>query len=220
VATRTLRKELRRPDEFVSLTGRAIQYAQTHQRTVAWAAAGVVVVILGVLAVIGFRHTRMQQANTNLARAMALFNENKLPEAIKAFDDIANNASNPEEFVEIARLYSAQAELRQGQFVRAMAGFDGAEGGVGGFLQQRALLNHAYALEGNQQFEDAARHFTQAATAGGPYTPAAVLGEARNWERAGDTAKAKDAYQKYVSQYPDAPEKAVAEARVAALSAQ
>jgi hypothetical protein len=31
-------------------------------------------------------------------------------------------------------------------------------------------------------------------------------------------AKAKDAYQKYVSQHPDAPEKALAEARIAALS--
>ena len=218
MASKTLRKELRRPDEFVTATNWALHYVQGHQRLAAWAAGGVIALILAGIAIVSFRHTRMEQANTNLARAIALFNENKLPEAIKAFDDMASQTSNPEEFVEIARLYSAQSQLKLGEFARAGAGFDGVEGGLEGFLAQRALLNHAFALEGNQQFEDAARHFGQAASAGGPYTATAVLGEARNWDRAGDKAKAKDTYQKYANQYPDAPEKAVVEARLAALS--
>jgi hypothetical protein len=218
VATRTLRKDLRRPDEFVTGTAKALEYAQTHQRTVAWIGAVIVGLILLAVAFSSFRHQRWQQANANLARGMALFNENKLPEAIKAFDEMASQPSNPENFVEIARLYSAQAQLKQGEFARAVAAFDAAQGGVDGFLEQRAVVNHAFALEGNQQFAEAAATFHNAARAGGPYTAVAVLGEARNWDRSGDAAKAKEAYQKYVSDYPDAPEKAVAEARLAALS--
>lgn len=218
MATKILRKELRRPDEFVTATNRVLHYVQEHQRLSAWLAGGAIAVVIAVIAVVSFRHTRMEQANTNLARAISLFNENKLPEAIKAFDEMAGQTSNPEEFVEIARLYSAQAQLKLGEFARAGAGFDGVEGGLEGFLAQRALLNHAFALEGNQQFEDAARHFSQAASAGGPYTAIAVLGEARNWDRLGDKPKAKEAYQKYASQFPDAPEKAVVESRLAILS--
>jgi hypothetical protein len=217
VATRTLRKELRRPDEFVTLTTRAVQYAQTHTRTVAWAAALLVALILGGLALASFRSAQWQQANAGLARAMALFNENKLPEAAKAFDDIVQQGSAPEIFADIARIYSAQVALRQGEFARAAAGFDAAAGGAGGFLAQRALVNQAYALEGNQQFGDAARHFAQAAAAGGPYSAVALLGEARSWERSGDAAKAKLGYEKYLKEFPEGPEKALAEARLAAL---
>jgi len=217
VATRTLRKEIRRPDEFITGTAKALEYAQTHQRTVAWIAAAVVGVILLGVAYTSFRSSRWQQANAGLARGMALYNENKLPEAIKAFDEMASQPSNPENFLEIARLYSAQAQLRQGEFARAVAAFDVAQGGMDGFLEQRAVVNHGFALEGNQQFAEAAAAFARAVATGGPYTAVAVLGEARNWDRSGDKAKAKTAYEKYISQYPDAPEKAVAEARLAAL---
>lgn len=217
MASRTLRKDLRRPDEFVTLTARALEYSQTHQRTVLWVGAAVVGVILLAVAFASFRNSRWQQANTNLARGMALYNENKLPEAIKTFDEMASQPSNPEVFTEIARLYSAQAQLRQGEFAKAVMAFDQAQGGLDGFLEQRAVINHAFALEGNQQYPEATSTFAQAAAKSGPYTAIAVLGEARNAERTGDKAKAKAAYQKYLSAYPEAPDRVLAEARLAAL---
>jgi hypothetical protein len=218
VATRTLRKELRRPDEFVTLTSRVVQYAQSHQTTAAWIGAAVVVAVLGALALMSFRHTRWEQANTALARAMSLFNENKLPEATAAFDAFAAEPSNPEEFVEVARLYSAQAALRQGEYAKAAAGFSAVSGGLNGFLAQRSLLSNAFALEGSGQHDDAAGHFRRAADAGGPYTGVAVLGMARNLDRAGKKTEARDAYTKYATDYPDGPLVDVAQARAAALA--
>jgi hypothetical protein len=218
VATRTLRKELRRPDEFVTLTSRAVQYAQSHQTTAAWIGAAIVVAVLGSLALMSFRQTRWEQANTAIARAMSLFNENKIPEATAAFEAFASEPSNPEEFVEVARLYSAQAALRQGEFAKAAAGFSAVSGGLNGFLQQRALLSHAFALEGSGQHDDAAAHFRRAADAGGPYTATAVLGTARNLDRAGKKSEAREAYNKYATDFPEAPLVDVAEARAAALA--
>lgn len=207
---------MRQPDEFVTFSARALEYAQAHQRTVLWIAIAVLGVILGGIALASFRLTQWQQANTNLARAMALFNENKLPEAISAFDDLAEQGGTPEIFAEIARLYSAQAYLRQGEFARATAGFEAASG-AGGFLGQRALVNRGYALEGNQQHADAAQQFAAAVQNGGPYTAVAILGEARNAELAGDKPRAKAAYQKLLTDFPEAPEKQLAEGRLASL---
>lgn len=213
-----MRKELRGPDEFVSLTTRAVQYAEKHRRTVAWAAGAAVLAILVAIAMASFRHTRWEQANEKLARAMSLFTENKLPEAATAFEAFANEPSNPAEFSQIARLYASQAALREGEFAKAAAGFGDVGGGLASFLEQSALLNRGFALEGSGQFAEAAQSFRRAVDVGGPYSPIAVLGEARNLERAGDTAKARAAYQKYVADFPDAPEAAVAEARLPALA--
>lgn len=217
MAARSLRKELRQPDEFVTLTARAIEYAQTHQRTVVSLGIAVLAVILGGVALSSFRQTQWQQANTNLARAIALYNENKLPEAIRAFEELAGQGNAPATFAEVARIYTAQAYLRQGEYARAIAGFEAAQGGVGGFLGQRIAVSRGYAYEGNQQFPQAASAFGEAAAMAGPYTAIAVLGEGRNAESAGDTARALAAYKKLLSEYPDAPERALAESRIAAL---
>lgn len=217
MATRTLRKELRRPDEFVSLTNRAAQYARDHGRIVAWIGGAALLAVLGTIAMASFRHTRWEQANTQLARAMSLFTEKKIPEAAAAFEAFTKEPSNPGEFTAIARLYTAQAALREREFAKATAGFSEVAGGLHGFLHQSALLNEAFALEGSGQFQEAAQRFRRAVEIGGPYTPIAVFGEARNLDTAGERAKARDAYRKYVADYPDAPEVAVAEARMAAL---
>lgn len=208
---------MRQPDEFHTLAGRALKYAQEHQSTVTGGAVALLALLLGGLALSSFRATQWEQANTTLARGMALYAEKKLPEAAKVFDELAQTGSAPELFADLGRIYGAQVALSQGEFAKAAAGFNAAGGGVDGFLQQRVLVNEAYALEGNQQFADAASHFAQAAAAGGPYTAIAILGEARNAERAGDNAKAKAAYQKLLADFPEAPERALAEARLAAL---
>ena len=209
---------MRQPDEFHTLTARALKYAETHRSVVTVAAGVIVALLLAGLALSSFRSTQLEQANTALARAMALYNEKKLPEATKAFDTMAESGNTPELFADVARIYSAQAALAQGEFARAAAGFSQASGGVDGFLQQRVLVNQAYALEGNQQFGDAASHFGQAAANGGPYTQIALMGQARIAERAGDAAKAKATYQKLLADFPDAVEKPLAEARLGALN--
>ena len=85
------------------------------------------------------------------------------------------------------------------------------------YLQQEALLDLGYALEQKGDAKTAAERYNQAITVEGPYTGIALFAEARMREKLGDKDAARKLYERFVREFPQAPENAVASARAEAL---
>ena len=216
--TRIRRKDLRRPDEFVTLANRAANYARAHARPLGWAAT-----ITGVLVVVGFsllsfRSVQRQRANAELGEAMATFHNQKYPQAETMFEDFAQKWASSDKAA-FARFFAGQAALAQGHYEQAAVSLEGSLPGLGEeYLKQEALAALGFALEGKKDYTGATQRFGEAAALRGPYRESALLGQARTAELAGDKAAAKGLYKQFLNDYPNSTEAARVRTHVAALS--
>lgn len=204
--SRIRRKDLRRPDEFVTKTSQAIRFAREHAQPVMWG-AGVVVLLVGAsLAVVSFRQLQRQQASAEMGNAMAAFNGQRYADALTMFDDFSHRWASSDT-APIAKLYAGKASLALRKYDDAVAAVEAVLPELREeYLRQQALVTLGYALEGKQDYPGAARRFAEAAALHGPYLEQAVLGEARARDLAGDTVAAKEAYTRFLNDFSTSPE--------------
>ncbi len=209
---RIRRKDLRRPDEFVTLTNRSMAYVKEHSRQVGWIAAVAAVALIAVIAFFSARSNQARRASDVLGRGLGAFKGGNYEEAIAEFRNYGDESSHSP--IGPPQLYVGEAQLATGKYDDAAAALQKAapEAQVP-YVRQSGLVSLGYALEEKKDYAGAADRFHAAAEISGPYTAVAVLGEARNRELAGDKAAAKEAYSRYIQEYPQAPERAMAEAR-------
>lgn len=202
------RKDLRRPDEFVTLTTRALQYLGAHARPLGWAAATAAAIAIATFALFSFRGIQERQAGADLSRAVAAFDSRDYATAATLFDQfIGRWSSSPS--VPFARLYAGQANLLQANYDKAAIALHDALGDLpDGFLRQAALVALGHALEGQKDYTGAAVRFGEAAAISGPYSAVAVLGQARAQDLAGDAASAQQTLTRFLEKFPDSPEAA------------
>jgi len=216
--TRIRRKDLRQPDEFVSLANQAANYAREHARPLGWAAAVAGILLVVAFSLLSFRSVQRQRASTELGQAMTTYDNQKYADAEKLFEDFLQRWPSSDE-APMARFYAGQAALAQGNYEQAALSLQGALSGLGReYLRQEALVGLGYTLEAKKDYTGAAKHFGEAATLRGPYRESALLGQARTTELAGDTASAKALYEQFLNDYPASAEAARLRAHVAALS--
>jgi tetratricopeptide (TPR) repeat protein len=189
------RKDLRGPDEFETLTGRAVDVA-TQYRTPLIAAL-VVLVALGlvVLAVSSWRASRNAAASEEFQRAHDVFAAGRFAEAAKAFAAVADEqAGTPAG--RLARLYQGHALARQDDAAGAATAYGEflATTSDADLLRQDALVNLGRAREATGDVAAARDAYGQAAAIDGPYTEDALLATARLDEAAGRTAEARATY--------------------------
>ena len=88
---RLTRKELRGPDEFQTLSMRALEWARENPRTV-WIAGGSALAALVLIAVaIGIVQSRAHQATQEFYGASELFKRQQWSEALSSFTQIADD---------------------------------------------------------------------------------------------------------------------------------
>ena len=79
------RKDLRKPDEFETLTGQALAWAGEHPAVVYGVLAVAIVVLVGSLAVGRWRASRNEAAAVAFRSAQARFDEGKFHDAAEDF---------------------------------------------------------------------------------------------------------------------------------------
>jgi tetratricopeptide (TPR) repeat protein len=211
---RIRRKDLRRPDEFVTLTVKSVRYAQAHSRELGWVIGAAAVVALGAIVLLSMRSADTDRARAEFARAWTAFNERQFAEALPLLERYEREHGSSQRVP--ATLLIGYAHLEQGNFDAAAAAFQQALPlATEPDAKQQAHLGLAYAREGKRDHAAAAAAFAAAAAADGPYGAVAALGEARNKESAGDVAGAREAYRAFVEKYPDASEHPFVEDRLA-----
>jgi outer membrane protein assembly factor BamD (BamD/ComL family) len=201
------RKDLKRPDEFVSRGRDVIKWAQDHLRLVAQVGGGIALVLVAVAAFMTMRSARTRQANEDLANALAEYRGGRYAQAATQLGEVAGRwaATVPGE---VARIYAAQADLRANNVATATTAFQEAQAykDLPVYLQQQVLLGQGYALERSSNPKDAADRFRDAAALEGPYISVALLAEAQLREQLGDKAAADKVYDRLLSEFSQLPE--------------
>ncbi len=213
------RKDLRRPDEFVSRGRQVLDWATENSRTLSWAGTGVAVVVLVVLGFLSVRHARVRQANEDLGHALADFRDGHYAQAGSQLAEVANRWQSTAAG-RIASLYAANANLNADNFESATVLLQEVLNSHDwpSYLRQQALLDLGYALEHKGDTANAAARYEEAAGLDGPYTAPALLGAARCHEQAGEKDKARDLYQRFQRDFPDAAEAEIVAAKLEQLS--
>ncbi len=204
------RKDLKRPDEFVSRGRQLIEWATTHGRLVSWVAGGIVLIVVVVAGFFSVRGARIRQANEDLSHALADFHGGQYRRAATQLADVASRWQSTTAG-RVAGLYAANADLHTDDVETAAALLQDALATRDWppYLHQQALVVLGYALERKADVQGAAGRYAEAAAAEGPYTPLAILSEARCREQAGEKDKARALYERFKRAYPEAPEKEI-----------
>jgi hypothetical protein len=211
------RKDLKRPDEFVSHGRDAIEWSVVHRTTLAWIGGTLAVLALLVAGAGAVRSARVTQANADLAQGLAGYEAGRYPQAATQFAEVASRWPSTT-IGTIAELLAASADVRAGNLGAAAPRLQEASSADQAvFLRQQALLGQAVLAERAGDMAPAAARYGDAANVSGPYTALALLGEARCRERLGEKDKAREVYERIGREYGQVPEIEIVRARIEAL---
>jgi TolA-binding protein len=209
------RKDLKRPDEFVSRGRQVLDWGTENARLLSWSAAGVAALVLVVMGFVSIRNARVRQANEDLSHALADFRDGRYAQAATQLADVASRWQSSSAG-RIAGLYAANADLNANDFETAkvllqevLSAHDWPS-----YLRQQALVDLGYTLEHKGDAAGAAARYAEAAALEGPYMAQALLGEARCREQIGEKDKAQRLYQQLQRDFPQAVEGELAAAKL------
>jgi tetratricopeptide (TPR) repeat protein len=210
------RRDLRQPDEFVTLTARAVAWARAHRRL--WLATAAVLATLTVaaLVMVRTRSARAYAASEAFRSAYATFEAGKFGEAAAAFQSVGESYPATA-FGQLAVLYRGYALGRQGDVAGAAAAYAQYLAATSGpaHLRQTALAALGGAKEGTGDMAGALEAYQQAADLGGPRSTEALLGAARAQEALGHAAEARALYERLQKGAPDAEVQALVVSKLA-----
>ena len=212
------RKDLKRPDEFVSRGRQVIVWAQANVRLVAQVGGGLAAVVLLIVGLLSVRTARVRQANEDLTQALVALRAGHNSEAATQLMDVANRwqSTTPGR---IARLFAADANLKTDNLDGAAAALEEllTVPDWPPYLQQEVLATLGFILDRKADLAGAAARYNAAASLEGPYTEMAILGEASCRERLGQKDEARKLYERFAREFPQAPDSEVVNGKVAAL---
>src|SRR2546423_1421241 len=157
------RKDLKRPDEFVSRGRSVLEWAQDNSRLVIQMAAVLLVVAIVGAGFLSYRTARSRQANDDLARALSEYRAAHYAQASAQFAEVAERWSSTP-IGNLARIYAAQADIRADNLGNAVSVLEEARqsGKLPPYLQQEVLISLAYAAERNNDLAGAATRYQEA----------------------------------------------------------
>lgn len=201
---RITRKDLRRPDQFVTFTTRLIDWVRHHRKPFLLGLG----VFVGALLLYGgwdlYTSRQNRLAAQEYARALSLFHEQKYREAVGPLTELTKSA--PRMYRRLALLYLGNTHLALGEPKAAAGVFErlAREDPKPDYLGQLALLSLAQAYEKTGNLKEAAQSYAAAGKLSGPFKQQAMLGEARTEAQAGELKGALEAYRAYLAAFPGA----------------
>lgn len=237
---RITRKEIKQPDEFISFSARAFEFAQTHTRKIIIGAASVLALALLMWAVSAYSNKKEAQASRLLAQAQELLQPIS-PEAQAGQPVPAAGKVDPEasaralallqdvvdhykrtEAGKVAWILLGQRQYEEGNFDAAIDTYEAflKKGGRKPELKAMAREGLAYAHEAKEDFAQAAIYYEQLSKSSLTNVQGwAFLGMARCYESLGEVQKAIDAYRTLLADCPQHPKAEEARANIARLAA-
>lgn len=204
------RKDLRQPDEFETLTGQLVDWADRNRTTLVAAAVVLVLVATGAFGVGRWRTAQNAVAHEQFRRAHALFDATKYDQAVTAFTELAVEYSRTP-MGHLARLYRAHALARSGDAAGAAAAYEEylATSLMSPYLRQEALTGLGRTKDAAGDTPGALAAYSEAAALDGPFQQDALLAEARLREAGGETDRAREIYARVLKDVPEGDLRAV-----------
>ena len=116
------RKDLRKPDEFETLTGQAVDWADANRSLVGAIAVGILVIAAIALGIARWRASRDATASADFQAARARFVAGAFDEAEHGFAQVASDYPRAP-FGRLAGLYRAHALARKGDAAGAATAY-------------------------------------------------------------------------------------------------
>lgn len=213
------RKDLRKPDEFETLTGQVVDWADANRSLVGAIAIGILVIAAIAIGVARWSAGRDAAASADFQAAHARFAAGSFDEAANAFEQVASDYPRTP-YGRLARLYRAHALARKGDPAAAATAYTEylASSPPTDYLRQEALAGLGHAQEAGGDTKNALESFTQAGATDGPFRNDALLAAARLHEAAGENDKAREIYASLLPNASDPEFKAFLESKVPASS--
>jgi tetratricopeptide (TPR) repeat protein len=198
------RKDLRGPDEFETLTGQTLAWAQGHQAPLIAVGVAVLVIAVGALLFVRSRAARNAEAAAQFEQAQAQLAGGSAAAAAAGFQALDRSASGTP-FGRLAGLYVGHALLRQGDAAGAANAYALYLGksSIPDYVRQQALLGLGRAKEMGGDSGGARDVYLQAEKLEGPARAEASLGIARTLEAEGQADQARAIYAKLVKESPE-----------------
>jgi tetratricopeptide (TPR) repeat protein len=201
------RKELKQPDEFITLFGQAQEFFVNNLRQV-FISAGVVVGVATIaFLVYTYERHRDTVAADHFYAALSALNARNYKEAEDSFAKLAD-AEPGRSLGRLARFYLGETYLAENDLPRArdaLVEFLAEEHDPLFMNMARADLAVVYEQMGD--YAKAANAYAQAASVPGPEQVRAELGVARMLAKQGDQAAAIESYRRFLDEHPFAPQR-------------
>jgi predicted negative regulator of RcsB-dependent stress response len=221
------KKLLKEPDEFLTLTQRAIQWAQNNTRLIIVVVCAAVVVVGAWVGISSYLEHRRVQAAEALAAAFADYalsvdgraKPQQEKEAVSRLQKVAEQYGATPAGIQ-ARLALGSLLVQQGSYARAREVLSALSEEPDLPPEIAALVWQALgqALEGEKKYSQAAEAYGQAVRLAGPNLALMFrLDQARALAAAGDKDQAARLYRGILEKYPSRPEARTARERLAAL---
>jgi tetratricopeptide (TPR) repeat protein len=203
------RKDLKAPDEFITLTTRLLSFATQHLQSIVLIVAGVIAVAIGTWGLLVYIRGVEREAFTSLWHIEAQLRgagEGAVvpPAAIERLQHITAQfgAGAARGY---AWLYLGHARYRQGDYAAAITAYQQAlaQGQPPDLVWSLAALGTAYALEASGEFrqaQDAYQRVIEAKPAG--LLMEAYVGKGRTAELSDDVETTIVAYSAVIEQFP------------------
>jgi hypothetical protein len=210
-------KDLKQPDEFISLSTRAINWAQHNQKTVAIAVGAAIAVVLLAAGIRWYVQSRAETAARQFYGASELFKREQWDQAQKDFTSLASSYGGTP-YGNLAKLYAGRAALnanKPGEAVPFLTEFVAAAPTPA--FEQIGRVALARALADTSNTSGAREQLDRAVLLDGPLGPEARVQLARIEEESGSKEKAIELYKQYLTDEPDGAAAAQVRMRLTAL---
>jgi tetratricopeptide (TPR) repeat protein len=203
------RKDLKAPDEFITLAGRFLSVADQHLWTISLILGGIVACVIVVWILLAYVRGIEREAFASLwhieGQLRSASDAHTVPPALaERLQQIAHQFGAGEAQA-YAWLYLGHIHYRQGDYAAAVAAYQQAVARVqpASLLWSLASLGTAYALEGSGDFrqaQDAYQRVIDTKPAG--FIMEAYLGKGRAAEQSHDVDTVMAAYSAVMEQFP------------------
>ena len=237
-AKKLTRRELKEPDEFITLWSRIVEYVSSNrQKVLVWAGCVLALVLVG-WGISAYLQQREQRASTLLGEAQAHLrlpvpvSEDGSPLATEPTRDPEQEAKAIETLEDLVDRYgsthaSLVGRLLLGDLLYRRGEMDGAlrmyreiidKAGQTSELAALAWKGMTYAQEEKGEYTQALASYERVAHSRLTYLQGwGWLGVARCQEKLGEADKALDSYRRLLSEYPQHPRAAEAKASIARI---
>ena len=223
------KKQLKEPDEFITLTERGFLFVSQHAKPVAIGVGVVIVVILAFFALRWWDKNNEVRAAQKFNSMIEVYQKAMNPtqegssaeskSALEKIDELIRQFPRTS-WGKAAYLYRGNIHLRLGDYQEAIKDYDSLldKSGIQKVYYSFATEGLGYAYEGKKEYEKALESFKKTLEKGEAFqTAETTLNIARLYERLGKTSEALENYQAYLKTAPGSPKTSFVLRRISSI---
>ncbi len=217
---RITRRDIRKPDQFVAVTGEIFHFVKQNRKSFIGAAAVAVLALVGLWGWDAYAQRQNRLAAKDYVQAVGFYHAGRHAEALQLFGKVKEYASSS--YTGPALLYQANSYLALDDRAKAAASLQEllARERKDSLVRQLGLLSLAYLHEKAGNCKEAAARFAEAEKIAAPFRDEAILGKARCNLETQELKGALESYRQYLASYPSGERAGEISLRVQELEAK